>query len=52
MHPDKANLKIKPLVFNTDGVTYEENAPTSVVSEESGGESKNSETERKLSKAS
>ena len=34
-------------MFNTAGVTDEENAPTAVVSEEVGGESEHCETEHK-----
>ena len=34
-------------MFNTAGVTYEENTPTMAISEEAGGENYNSETERK-----
>ena len=45
-------MKIKPLVFNPDGVTYEYNAPTVAILDDFGGESDNSETERKPSKSS
>ena len=39
-------------MFNTSGVTDEENTPTTAVSEEAGGENDNSETEHKQSEAS
>ena len=50
-HPDKENLKIKLLVFSTDGIIDEENAPTVAASEEAGGKFDHSETGRKSSEA-
>ena len=52
VHPDSSKLKIKPLVFNTAGVTDEENAPTAAASYEAGGENERSETEHEPYEAS
>ena len=42
--PDKENMKIKPLVFNTAGVTDEENSSAEAASEDDGDERDHYET--------
>ena len=51
LHPEKSKLKTKPLMFNTAGVTDEENSPTAAASKEDNGEIEHYKTKHKPSEA-